>query len=159
MLMSIKTRLIALFTALGVLLLGSTGLRNYALYSSYHSLQTLFADRVVCLSQFSEIRDAYESILKAMRSVSSNESSPRDASKVIVRQIARSKEVWAAYMTTYLTPEEEILAAEVGTQLERDESIVEDLSRRLDGGGRWISRQARTNLLSEMEPTAPASRS
>jgi methyl-accepting chemotaxis protein len=151
--MSIKTRLIALFTALGVLLLGSTGLGNYALYSSYHSLQTLFADRVVCLSQFSEIRDAYESILKAMRSVSSNESSPRDASKVIVRQITRSKEVWAAYMTTYLTLEEEKIASELRVHLDRDDALVEDLARRVDRGESVDFAVARTTLLSELAPT------
>ena len=126
---TIKTRLVALLAILGVLLLGSTALGNLALYWNTRSLQTVFEDRVVPLGQFSGLRDAYDSLVEASRTLSGGRSDPRPGVEIIQRAQAQAKRQWADYLATYLTPEEKILAAELQGQIDRNDTIIANLVR------------------------------
>ncbi|MEE7505944.1 translation elongation factor [Methylobacterium mesophilicum] len=53
--------------ALGTLLITSTAFSNYALYKNYRGLESIYADRVIPLSQFGAMRDAFDGILSAAR--------------------------------------------------------------------------------------------
>ena len=113
----------------------------------------MFEDRLVCLSQFSQIRDAYEVILRAMRNAVSREIGPQDAARIFKQELVRAKAVWTAYKATAMTPDEETLAADTGAHLSRDEAIVEEQLRRLDRGEQVDFAAARLRLLAESAPT------
>jgi methyl-accepting chemotaxis protein len=148
---SIKARLIALLTALGILLVSSTALGNYALQSNYSSLQTIYADRVVCLSQFSQIRDSFEAISRAVRGVVSRTTTPPDAAGLIARELASAKAVWAAYLTTFMTEDERGLAADLQVKLDRQASLIESVVRRVHSGEPVDFESVRADLLSHSE--------
>lgn len=150
---SIKSRLMLLLALLGLLLLGSTALGNYALHISNSGLRTIFVDRVLCLGQISQIRDAYESILRAMRHTIERRIEPQEAAKLFVQDLTQSKQLWAAYSSSYMTPEERTVATDVDLLLKRDGSIIEDILRRLDGGEPIDFAAERIRLLGEMGPT------
>ena len=57
MIHTIKGRLFALLGVLGTLLVGSAALSNYALYRDFRGLESIYADRVMPLSQFGAMRD------------------------------------------------------------------------------------------------------
>ncbi|MBE7200716.1 MAG: Tar ligand binding domain-containing protein [Parafilimonas terrae] len=151
---SIKARLMLLLAMMGLLLLGSAALGNFALHSSRSSLRTIFADRVLCLSQISEIRDSYEAILRAMRRVIGREIEPQEAAKVFVRDLSRSKQLWNAYNASYMTPEEKTVASDVDARLKRDAAIVEDILRRLETREAVDFAAERIKLLGEMGATS-----
>lgn len=67
MINTIKGRLFALLAVLGTLLIGSAALSNYALYKNFRGLESIYADRVMPLSQFGTMRDAFDAILTATR--------------------------------------------------------------------------------------------
>ena len=150
---SIKARLITLLALLGALCVGSTILGNVALYKNHQSLRTVFDDRLLCLSQFSQIRDSYEVILRAMRNAVSREIGPEEAAKIFRRELARAKEVWAAYTATAMSREESGVAGEVAARLRQDEAIVEDPLRRLDRGEAVDFAATRLILLAGTGPT------
>ncbi|GJE09756.1 methyl-accepting chemotaxis protein [Methylobacterium longum] len=150
---SIKARLITLLALLGALCVGSTILGNVALYKNHQSLRTVFDDRLLCLSQFSQIRDSYEVILRAMRNAVSREIGPEEAAKIFRRELARAKEVWAAYTATAMSREESGVAGEVAARLRQNEAIVEDPLRRLDRGEAVDFAATRLTLLAGTGPT------
>jgi methyl-accepting chemotaxis protein len=150
---SIKARLITLLALLGALCVGSTILGNVALYKNHQSLRTVFDDRLLCLSQFSQIRDSYEVILRAMRNAVSREIGPEEAAKIFRRELARAKEVWAAYTATAMSREESGVAGEVAARLRQNEAIVEDPLRRLDRGEAVDFAATRLILLAGTGPT------
>ena len=150
---SIKARLMTLLAALGALLIGATLLGVYALHSNNNSLRTIFADRVTCLREFSEIRDAYEAILKAMRRAASKEIEPQDAAHTIAEELPRSNQIWTAYKASYLTDEETTLAADVDMRLKRDGVLIETLLGHLHRGEPVDFAAERIKLLGEVGPT------
>ncbi|MCJ2073542.1 methyl-accepting chemotaxis protein [Methylobacterium sp. J-030] len=151
--MSLKTRLIILLSVLGFILFGSSTFSHYALQSTHQNLQTMYADRVVCLGQFSSLRDAYDAILTALQKVIGGNVDARAAAATLDKELARTKVTRAAYFATYLTPEEKVLAANLQTHLTRNDAIVEDVSRALDRGETAALPAARLKLAEEMRAT------
>ena len=150
---SIKARLMTLLAALGALLIGATLLGSYALYSNNYSLRTIFANRVTCLMEFSEIRDAYEAVLRAMRRAAASEIEPQEAAASIAQELPRSNQIWAAFKAKNLTDEEKELAADVDTRLSRDGVMIESLLSRLHRGEPVDFAAERIKLLGEVGPT------
>jgi methyl-accepting chemotaxis protein len=151
---SIKARLIALITLLAALLFGSTALGMHALHSDFKSLQTVFEDRVVPLSQFSKLRDAYDAMIAVARALDEPAADTTEAVAILDRERARTKQVWSDYLATYLTPEEQGLIAGFTPQFERNTEIVTDLIRALTARETGAISAAKANLLHAMGPTA-----
>ncbi|MEL6063434.1 methyl-accepting chemotaxis protein [Methylobacterium sp. DCY52] len=151
--MSLKTRLVILLFVLGGLLFGSSAFGHYALRNMHQNLQTMYADRVVCLGQLSSLRDSYNAMLVALRKVISGEIDARAAGGTLKQELTRSQQTWAAYLTTYLTPDEKALAANLQTHLTRDDAIVEEVLRRLDRDETVDFSTARLKLIEEVQPT------
>jgi methyl-accepting chemotaxis protein len=85
---------------LGALLFTSVALGTYALRSNSESLETIFKDRVVPLSQFGMLRDAYDAILVVVRTVDTPAADKVAAAEVVDREVARTKRVWTEYLAT-----------------------------------------------------------
>ena len=153
---SITLRLIALLAMLGTLLLGTAALGSYALQSNSRSLGTIFADRIIPLSQFSALRDAYDAILVVVRTADRPATDKAELAATAERKLARAQQVWSEYLTTYLTTEEKQLIAAVKPQLERNVTIVHALSHALMEGDTAGFASAKGELLQAMTPTTAA---
>ncbi|MBP1179458.1 methyl-accepting chemotaxis protein [Methylobacterium sp. PvR107] len=151
---SIKARLIALLAMLGALLFTSVALGTYALRSNSESLETIFRDRIVPLSQFSTLRDAYDAILVVVRTVDTPAADRVEAATTVDRELARAQRVWTEYLATYLTPEEKQLIADLEPQLGRNAAILTGLSRALKAQEPDAIAAAKVELLHAMAPTS-----
>jgi len=151
--LTIRTRLIALLTVLGALLLGATALGNLALYWNTKSLQTVFEDRVVPLGQFSGLRDAYDAMTETTRTLRDGTVDPHAGVQAFERAQAQVKRQWADYLATYLTPEEKVLAADLQAQIDRNDVIVNDLVRHADANATSAYADAHIAFLSAMTRT------
>ena len=125
--MTIKTRLIALLALMGLLLLGSVALGTLALHLSHQSFKSVFDDRVVCLRQFSMIRDAYDDLLDVSRKLSRKTIEPAQAKERIARDGATVRTQWSAYLATYLTDEEKVLATDLQGRIDRNDAVTAEI--------------------------------
>jgi len=119
--MKISTRLMLLVGLMSALLIGIGSLGLYGIGASNAALQTVYDDRVVPLGQLAEIQRMMVTN-GAELTAAALEATPEAASKhatVIEANIAAVSKVWAAYMATKLTLEEERTAALFATQRSR----------------------------------------
>ncbi len=98
--MTIKQRLVSVLTAIGLILLGTAALGNFALHWSHSSLKTVYEDWVVCLRQFSIIRDAYDDIIDVSRMLRSKNIAFSVAKEKIERDLSNLHTQWSAYQAT-----------------------------------------------------------
>jgi methyl-accepting chemotaxis protein len=151
--MTIKLRLVALLAGLGLLLLATTALGNLALHWSHQSLKTVFEDRVVCLRQFSVIRDAYDDLVDVSRQLRGRQVEPARARERIERDLSNVRTQWSAYLATYLTPEETVLAKDLQGQIDRNGAVAAEILRRLAAGGASEFETTHADLLKGMQAT------
>ena len=119
--MKISTRLMLLVGLMSALLIGVGGLGLYGIAASNAALQTVYDDRLVPLGQLAEIQRMMVTNGSELTSAAL-EATPEAASKhvaVIEGNISAVNKVWAAYMATKLTPEEEKTAVLFATQRSR----------------------------------------
>ncbi len=108
---SIKSRLsFAIgFLALLLVVIGSAGL--YGLSNTNDALKTVYEDRLVSMGQLDRI---IRIVLRNQVEVAAAAIGDPAQIPVLVKQIAKNKQIidreWVAYMATYLTPDEKILA-------------------------------------------------
>ncbi|MCJ2066434.1 methyl-accepting chemotaxis protein [Methylobacterium sp. J-088] len=153
---TIKGRLIVLLTLLGTLLLASVVIGQLALFGSNDSLRSAYEDRVVPLSQFLGIREAYDRIVDASREVREQAAKPHEAAGRIEAGLANLNQQWAAYLATKLTPEEKRLAADMQAQIDRNAAIVAGILERLRAGNLDGYSTAHLGLNQMMAPTVAA---
>ncbi|MGU3468142.1 MCP four helix bundle domain-containing protein, partial [Methylobacterium sp. C33D] len=154
--LTIKLRLVALLGGLGFVLLATAALGNFALYWSHQSLKTVFDDRVVCLRQFSIIRDAYDDLIDASRMLRSKQIQPAEAKDKIERDLSKLHTEWSAYLATYLTPEEEGLAKELQGRIDRNDAIAAEILKRAAAGAASDFEATHADLLKSMRATNAA---
>ncbi|MFZ1547264.1 MAG: Tar ligand binding domain-containing protein [Candidatus Nitrotoga sp.] len=113
--MKIRTLLITIIASLATLLLGGGATALFGMDRMEDSLKTVYEDRIVALSQLSHIEAL---MLESHLTMSNTLPSPTPTTDMISTNIARIEKniaqidkLWAAYLTTFLTPEEKILAA------------------------------------------------
>ena len=151
--MTIKLRLIALLGSLGLVLLATAALGNFALHWSHQSLKTVFDDRVVCLRQFSVIRDAYDDMIDASRLMRSKKIDLAQAKDRIERDLSKLHKEWADYQATNLTPEEAILANDLRARIDRNDAIVAEILTRIAAGAGSDFDTPHAELLTSMQAT------
>ncbi|GAN48188.1 methyl-accepting chemotaxis protein (plasmid) [Methylobacterium radiotolerans] len=151
--MTIQLRLVALLGGLGLVLLATAALGNFALYWSHQSLKTVFDDRVVCLRQFSTIRDAYDDLIDASRLLRNKQIEPARARDKIERDLSKLHTEWSAYLATYLTPEEDVLAKDLQGRIDRNDTIAAEILKRVVAGAGSDFEATHADLLKSMQAT------
>ncbi|RLJ18560.1 methyl-accepting chemotaxis protein [bacterium endosymbiont of Escarpia laminata] len=120
--LTIKTRLIFLvgFAAVSMVIISLLGIN--AMHHAEASLKTVYEDRLIPTGQISQIielmRENRSQLLFALQHKPGSETAPfhkhdvtRHTDKVY-KNIDEITRIWKAYMATYLTPDEKVLAAE-----------------------------------------------
>ncbi|WP_457105808.1 methyl-accepting chemotaxis protein [Methylobacterium sp. P5_C11] len=133
MINTIKGRLFVLLGLLGALLLASALVGQFALTRSNDNLRTAYENRVVPLSQFIAMREAYDRIVDASREVRENVADPLHAATRVAMGLATVDQHWSAYRATARTPEEMLLVADMQKQVDRNASITQGVLDRLRG--------------------------
>lgn len=111
--LTIKSRLIVTFFFIAVTLLGIESISLFGMSKARDSLKTVYEDRIIALDQLTDI----ESLILQNRiaiTASLVASTPEEIGINVAKlekNEAEIDEIWEAYMATYLTPEEKILAA------------------------------------------------
>ena len=108
----IFVRLAALVGALLVLMTGVAVVGILGLSDIKSGLQTVYLDRVVPLKDLSRITDGYYRVrILVVETVNSTDTAVIAKNKENIDGILTgARETWAAYLKTYLTPEEKVLA-------------------------------------------------
>jgi methyl-accepting chemotaxis protein len=108
--LTIKTRLIAVISLLSLLLIivGSYGL--WGISQSNESLRTVYEDRTVPMGQLGDVKIYLLHIRTAIVTAHSYKNEMAKQHAEIEQDIIGINKQWAAYMATYLTPEEKKLA-------------------------------------------------
>lgn len=150
---TIKLRLILLLSGLGLVLLATTALGNFALHWNHASLKTIFDDRVVCLRQFSIIRDAYDDLLDASRMLRSKQIESAQARDKIDRNMSKLHAEWSAYLATYLTSDEKILVKDLKKQIDQNDLIVTEILRRVTAGAGSDFEATHVDLIKSLQAT------
>ncbi len=105
--MRISTRLILGFAALLTMLVFVAGFGLLQVKNTNHSVNTIYADRVVPLGQLKTITDRYSShIVDTANQVSVGLMDPKVALPRVNDALAKVAELWKAYVATELTAEE-----------------------------------------------------
>jgi len=115
-----KTKLICLVAFMSTLLAAVGGLGLSGMKSARTSLETVYKDRLVCIIQLATIgeflSDARREMLLSVahgRWNFSKQTTLRDHERRAARieaWVAETDKIWRAYLATYLTPEEKLLA-------------------------------------------------
>ena len=151
--MTIKQRLVSVLTAIGLILLGTAALGNFALHWSHSSLKTVYEDRVVCLRQFSIIRDAYDDIIDVSRMLRSKNIALSVAMEKIERDLSNLHTQWSAYQASLLTKEEEVLAKDLKIQIDQNAVVVSEILKRIAQGDISDFDTTYADLLKNMQVT------
>ena len=119
--LKVATRINLITVLLSLLLLGIGALGLWGIKSSNDSLRTVYDDRVVPMQQLTQIQklqmDASMALLNAIgdpraEEIAQAQTTVADAEQAIDK-------IWAAYMATYLTPEEAVLARDFAARKKR----------------------------------------
>jgi methyl-accepting chemotaxis protein len=136
--LTIKTRLIAAFALINLLLLASTIIGLTGQYKTGQSLQTVFDDRVLPLTQLSEVKSLLlESRLRLNVSAAlKNSDENAQTLKTVEDNLAALDKTWAAYMATYLTPKESELAHKFAADMDKyRENVLKPGQNAVRSGG------------------------
>ena len=110
--LKISTRLITLIGILSALLLAIGTLGLYGVGRSNDALKTVYEDRVVALDQLGEIGYLVQRnrVLVMDMMLQPEPANVQKRHKELLGNVEKITQIWAAYMPTYLTPQEKILA-------------------------------------------------
>ena len=125
--MSIKGRLSFVIAMLSLLLIGVGGLGLFGMNKSNEGLQSVYEDRTVALGQVARInRDILRNRMQIDEMLlDPNPEEIAKAGKEIDDNIDDIAKLWDAYMATYLTPDEKILADKFS--VDRKKFVVDGL--------------------------------
>jgi len=115
---SIKFRLMFVISLLSMLMIGIGVLGLYGFNHSNAGLKSVYEDRTVPAVQLGKILDVWYQVRK--NAIDATESKNVEVSKKLFeeanRLVKQNEGVWAQYLTTALTPEEEVLTKTKGEQ-------------------------------------------
>lgn len=107
----INSKVMLTTSALCLMIILVGGIGVYVSRSITESLRTVYEDRTVPTGQLQNIEELnYESLIEIYRSIV-EKGDHAAAIKKIEDNTAEVEKIWEAYMATYLTPEEKVLAA------------------------------------------------
>ena len=125
--LTIKSRLIFILFFMGAFLLGIEMLGLFGMSNAIDGLKTVYHDRAIPLKQVADIESL---LLRNRLAVTSALMMPtpetiQSKTTAVEQDIEEMTRIWQAYMTTYLTPEEKVLAAKFAE--DRDRFITEGI--------------------------------
>ena len=133
--LSIKSRLMALVAALLVLVILAAGACVLRLKASNDVLATVYNDRVVPLRQLKSVADGYgKGIVDTAVKVANGVMTPQDGLTSLKAAQATIASEWAAYLATYLNPDETVLVAQVRPMMARADAAAAQLETLLRAG-------------------------
>ncbi|MDO9163840.1 MAG: methyl-accepting chemotaxis protein [Methylococcaceae bacterium] len=154
--LTIKARLLTLIGLLSVVLIviGAAGLKG--MHDSNGGLRTVYLDRTIPAIQLAEIMDLVNDSVRQLYLVNSQEprvhdgTQPTNITEAIDKNITGITKLWNAYLATYLTPDEKVLADKFSLLLQDVEKNGLLTAIQLSNQGRG----AETNrfMVSELEP-------
>lgn len=116
--LKIRTRMLLGFFTTLILMILIGGMSLWTTQKVLHSLQTVYADRVVPISQLKDISDSYLiGIVDVAHKVRSGRMKFEDGLKSIAKSEEKATKVWDEYMLTYLVPEEKVIIAKMEPEL------------------------------------------
>jgi|GEM_PF-765162 len=111
--LTIKSRLIVTFFFIAVTLLGIESISLFGMSKARDSLKTVYEDRIIALDQLTDIESLIlqnRIAIKASLLVTATADDISSNVAKLEKNLAEIDEIWEAYMATFLTPEEKILA-------------------------------------------------
>lgn len=121
-----KMTLMFAISFVALLTLGLIGVLKLAVVND--GLKTVYNDRVVPLDQLKKIADAYAvNIVDTTHKTRNGNIKFEDCTKSIVDSSAIIEKEWKAYMSTYLTPEEAVLAKKAEQQMKGGDAITKKI--------------------------------
>lgn len=116
--LSIKSRLVFVIGFLSVLLIGIGSLGLYGIHQSNAGLKTIYEDRLVPAVQLGSILDVWYQVRENARNgaESNNTATAKALGEAANKLVKQNESVWAEYLRTKLTPEEERLSKIKGEQ-------------------------------------------
>ncbi|MBI3447137.1 MAG: MCP four helix bundle domain-containing protein [Magnetospirillum sp.] len=129
-------RLAVLTTIMMVLVAVVVGLGHYGMSAINASLKTVYEDRTICLVQLGQIeRDLFNIRFRTRLTVSETGEAERDRlGREVEALFGDLDTTWRAYMSTYLEPEEKVLAAEIERHLTGYRAIHQQVMARMAAG-------------------------
>ncbi|MDQ3185675.1 MAG: Tar ligand binding domain-containing protein [Pseudomonadota bacterium] len=123
--LTIKSRLIVILSVMAAFLLGIEMLALFGMSNAIDGLKTVYHDRAIPLKQVSDIESL---LLKNRLAITSALMMPtpetiHSKTVEVEQDIEEMARIWQAYMTTYLTAEEKVLAAKFAEN--RDKFLTE----------------------------------
>lgn len=104
------TRIIAMGTALALMIMILGGVGVFVADRSTESLRTVYEDRTVPAGQLADINSLLYSTMLHFGLIAAGQEEAAPLITEIEEAIPAMQKIWEAYMATYLTPEEKILA-------------------------------------------------
>ena len=125
--LTIKSRLIVTFFFIAVTLLGIESVSLFGMSKARDSLKTVYEDRIIALDQLTDIESL---ILQNRIAITASLVTPTpDEISIHIAKLEKNQaeidKIWDAYMATYLTPEEKILAAQFAD--DREKFVIQGL--------------------------------
>jgi len=134
---TIRSKLIVLTSTLllAILLLGVQSL--WCLSVTQAAFETVYNDRLVCLDQLKHVADGYAvQMVGAVDKASSGEISLEEGAKRVHAARVVIAEQWRAYLATYLTEEEKVLAADLEAKMHLADREIDALEAEFQRGTR-----------------------
>ncbi len=133
--LSIKSRLLALVTALLFLVILAAAASVTRLKASNDVLATVYNDRVVPLRQLKSVSDGYGSgVVDTAAKVAAGTLAPPDGLRALDTARATIAREWKAYLATYLNADETALVAQAGPLMLHADATVDRLEAMLKAG-------------------------
>ena len=103
-----KTRVVAVALGLVIGVVGAVGM--VVADRATEALRTVYEDRTVPSGQLAEINSIMYSVMLHLSMISGGKEEAAPLVKEIQEDIPKAEAIWKAYLATYLTPEEKVLA-------------------------------------------------
>ncbi len=134
--MRLKTKLLVALGVLTASLVAVGGVGFYASRVAINGLDTVYADRVIPLGQIKETGDLYAIEVTGLFGEAAEGRLPlAEVDGAVNKELDQARSLWDAYLLTYLTPEEVVLADQASTAMKDvDTTIAKALgaAQRLD---------------------------
>lgn len=106
--LSAKVVLMGAALCIMVMLVGAVGI--FVANQTTNSLRTVYEDRTVTAGQLADIRGLLYGMILELNLTASGQKDLASLTQTLGHDIPEMEKIWTAYMATYLTPEEKILA-------------------------------------------------
>lgn len=154
--LTVKARLFFLIGLMSAIMLTLTGMNLYALKQADKGLQTVYIDRTLPLADLAKIR---RMLISNRLAIVNSFMFPEETSKnlkEISDNILEINKVWDLYMSTYLTPDEKLLADKFA--IDRKRFVVEGLKPAMEMLNAQESEKLMTHIKDNIRPLfAPVS--